>query len=312
MTGTMTTMTVATNLTLAATQCCPQCGFDIGFPPLEETQVTLLAAQKQIADLQAQVRLLNQKASSAVDRWADYEDELAQLRAELNSSRASHHQQQQQQPSQPFHSPTNSTAPTVSTPGPTPLQTPSASVTSASPARSSFLSSAGAASRISALLTSRKSTPNLKPSPVSPPPQPAHLRQSSNPTPFSAEPETPVTPAGPSTDELLQALSREQALRREAEGKLSDTSREVEELSVSLFEQANEMVATERRARAKLEERVGMLEKRDAEKKRRLERLESAMDRIDRVRLLLGVSGAEGGETGVEKGGYRTPARASV
>jgi predicted RNase H-like nuclease (RuvC/YqgF family) len=121
-----------------------------------------------------------------------------------------------------------------------------------------------------------------------------------------------VTPAGPSTDELLQALSREQALRREAEGKLSDTSREVEELSVSLFEQANEMVATERRARAKLEERVGMLEKRDAEKKRRLERLESAMDRIDRVRLLLGVSGAEGGETGVEKGGYRTPARASV
>jgi hypothetical protein len=67
----------------------------------------------------------------------------------------------------------------------------------------------------------------------------------------------------------------------------------VEELSVSLFEQANEMVATERRARAKLEERVGTLEKRDADKRRRLERLESAMERIDRVRSLLGVSAVE-------------------
>ncbi|KAK0626583.1 hypothetical protein B0T14DRAFT_562473 [Immersiella caudata] len=303
----MTTMTVAT---FSAAQCCPQCGFDVGLPPLEEAQAALLVAQKQIVDLEAQVRLLNQKASSAVDRWADYEDELTQLRAELNS-RNSQPQKQQQQPNQPFHSPTNSTAPTVSTPGPTPLQTPSASVASASPARSSFLSSTGAASRISALLTSRKSTPNLKPSPVSPPPQPTHLRQSSNPIPFSAEPEIPATPAGPSTDELLQALTREQALRREAEGKLSDTSREVEELSVSLFEQANEMVATERRARAKLEERVGMLEKRDMEKRRRLALLESAMERIDRVRSLLGVSGPDETGSGAREG-VRALVRASV
>ena len=56
---------------------------------------------------------------------------------------------------------------------------------------------------------------------------------------------------------------------------------------MSLFEQANEMVATERRARAKLEERIGMLEKRDTDKRRRLERLETAMERIDRVRSLL-------------------------
>lgn len=76
-------------------------------------------------------------------------------------------------------------------------------------------------------------------------------------------------------------------MRRAAEGKLDDTSREVEELSVTLFEQANEMVATERRARAKLEERVGELERREAQKKQRLERLESAVGRIDRVRNLL-------------------------
>jgi hypothetical protein len=98
-----------------------------------------------------------------------------------------------------------------------------------------------------------------------------------------------MTPPGtPSSDELLVALSKEQALRQAAEGRLSETSKEVEELSVQLFSQANEMVAEERRARAQLEERVEMLEKRDIEKRRRLERLESAMQRIERVRELLG------------------------
>jgi exosome complex component CSL4 len=88
-------------------------------------------------------------------------------------------------------------------------------------------------------------------------------------------------------EDLLEALSREQNLRRQAEGRLTATSKEMEELSAALFEQANEMVADERRARAKLEERVGELEKRDAEKKQRLDRLESAMNRVERVRNLL-------------------------
>ncbi|KAK5993355.1 hypothetical protein PT974_06785 [Cladobotryum mycophilum] len=94
-------------------------------------------------------------------------------------------------------------------------------------------------------------------------------------------------PTSPTQDDLLEALEREQSLRREAENRLSATSREVEELSAALFEQANEMVADERRARAKLEQRVGELEKRDADKKRRLDRLETSMDRIERVRNLL-------------------------
>jgi predicted RNase H-like nuclease (RuvC/YqgF family) len=88
-------------------------------------------------------------------------------------------------------------------------------------------------------------------------------------------------------EELIAALTKEKARRKEAEGKLNATSREVEELSVSLFEQANEMVATERRARAALEERVGELERRDKEKARRLERLERAMVRIENMRALL-------------------------
>jgi len=64
-------------------------------------------------------------------------------------------------------------------------------------------------------------------------------------------------------------------------------SGEIEDLSVQLFQQANEMVATERKARAKLEERVEVLERRDDEKRERLERLETAIKRIERVRGLL-------------------------
>lgn len=64
-------------------------------------------------------------------------------------------------------------------------------------------------------------------------------------------------------------------------------SGELEELSAQLFQQANEMVASERKARARLEERVEVLEGRDAEKRKRLERLERAVGRIERVHGLL-------------------------
>jgi chromosome segregation ATPase len=95
--------------------------------------------------------------------------------------------------------------------------------------------------------------------------------------------------------ELLEALTREQTLRHAAEGRLSATSREVEELSAALFEQANEMVADERRARAALAERVEVLEKRDADKNKRLERLEVAMVRIQNARAALSGAAAAGG-----------------
>lgn len=132
----------------------------------------------------------------------------------------------------------------------------------ASPTRTSFLQAAPG--RISALLYPRKSTPNLR---------------SDTPPPSAT--------ASNTTEDLLEALTREKTLRHEAEGRLSATSKEVEELSASLFEQANEMVADERRARARLEERVGELEKRDVDKRRRLERLEVAMQRIEKVKKML-------------------------
>ncbi|PQE15724.1 ribosomal L32 protein [Rutstroemia sp. NJR-2017a BBW] len=125
-----------------------------------------------------------------------------------------------------------------------------------SPSRFSYLP---VQNRFSSLL-SRKSTPNLQ---------------------------APPTPGAPSTTELVAALTSEQTLRKDAERKLSEASGELEELTAHLFMQANEMVATERKARAKLEERVELLERRDGEKRKRLERLEGAVQRIERVRGLL-------------------------
>ncbi|RMJ15989.1 hypothetical protein CDV36_004343 [Fusarium kuroshium] len=222
--------------------CCPGCGYAL---PLDHTQVQLLEAQARIVDLENQVRLLNEKASAAVDRWADYEDELTSLRAQLASSPT-----QKQLPA----TPTN--------------------------ARMSFLQSG--TSRLSALLSPRKSHPDLGSIETNPSRPPNQQRSASSGSHHQLQP-----PPSPSAEDLLEALSREQNLRKEAETKVAVTSQEVEELSAALFEQANEMVAEERRARAKLEQRVDELERRDMEKRRRLDKLEGAMNRIERVRLLL-------------------------
>lgn len=89
--------------------------------------------------------------------------------------------------------------------------------------------------------------------------------------------------------ELQDALTREQGLRKAAESQLSQASTELEELTVQLFSQANEMVAQERKARARLEERVAVLERRDIEKRSRLEKLEKAMARVERLKALVNV-----------------------
>lgn len=93
--------------------------------------------------------------------------------------------------------------------------------------------------------------------------------------------------ASPPSSQLIAELRREKSLRKAAEGKLSESSAEVEELSAELFMRANEMVAVERKERAKLESRVGFLEQKDFEKNQRLEKLESAIRRIERVQDLL-------------------------
>lgn len=88
--------------------------------------------------------------------------------------------------------------------------------------------------------------------------------------------------------QLQHALDREQSLRKAAENQLTQANTELEDLTVQLFSQANEMVAQERKARARLEERVAVLERRDVEKRKRLDRLEKSMQRVERLRSLVG------------------------
>jgi DNA anti-recombination protein RmuC len=112
----------------------------------------------------------------------------------------------------------------------------------------------------------------------------------------------PSSTPTPRERELEVLLAQSQAQRLAAENKCDNMSAEIEELTGSLFSQANEMVADERREGARLRERIRFLEERDAkfamkvqrieerdrERKKRLERLERAMGRIERARELLG------------------------
>ncbi|KAK7728966.1 hypothetical protein SLS57_002198 [Botryosphaeria dothidea] len=230
-------------LSTTASSSCPECGTAV--PRLSEFSED--APQQRIVELENQVRMLTEKASTAVDKLADYEDELRHLRALQAKAAAA--------------------AADPSTTLGTSAATPSGDDNrprTANPAGSSTRTS-----RITSLLGRRKSSSSI----------------SAGIPPAGAVPPLPGAP--PQEQELRSALEKERSLRQEAEGKVSAMSSELEELTATLFSQANEMVAEERRARAKLEERVELLEKRDKDKRRRLERLENAVQRIERVRGLL-------------------------
>jgi exosome complex component CSL4 len=135
----------------------------------------------------------------------------------------------------------------------------------------SFLQSG--TSRLSSFLSPRKfhDLPQIDTNPSRPP----NVRSISSQSHRPQQQVQAQAPPSPSAENLLEALNREQSLRKEAEGKVAATSQEVEELSAALFEEA------------KLEQRVDELERRDMEKRRRLDKLEGAMSRIERVRLML-------------------------
>jgi uncharacterized phage infection (PIP) family protein YhgE len=251
---------------------CPNCGHSLAAPSTESHQA-LLQAQRQIAELQAQVELLNQKANAAVDRWADYEDEISRLRAASTSTNAT----------TSYTNNSNNERP----------HTPAPSAPDSSP-RSSFLGAA-TASRISQLLTPRRSNSNSNTTTApSTPVQRGSLTSVSSPALDKSLPAPPD-----STAELRELLQTERQRRVAAEAKLDATSREVEDLSASLFEQANEMVATERRARAKLEEKIEIMGLREKEKGERVRRLEGAVLRIERARGVLGLKENEDAEGGL-------------
>ncbi|KAI0392607.1 hypothetical protein F5Y17DRAFT_435578 [Xylariaceae sp. FL0594] len=299
---------------LSEPTCCPNCGLSLPRAPTD-SDVLLKNARRQIEDLQSQVRLLNQKAAAAVDRWADYEDELSRLRAASTSTNNSSTTSITTTTAATTHTRGNSNAPknndnTSSNNRP---HTPDASV-GASSQRSSFLGAG--ASRISQLLSlsPRKSAlahsinniahmnPTTTTTISSPIPIPtttaASISTPSLPLPDSGtlnnndsnnnrESADTAMITRQAARELASALAHERRLRLAAEEKLAATGREIEDLSASLFEQANGMVAAERRARAALEEQLGVLRARDVEKGARLERLEGAVRVIERARALV-------------------------
>ena len=99
------------------------------------------------------------------------------------------------------------------------------------------------------------------------------------------------SPSSAALTDLQQALAKETKARVAAEKKYHELEQELEDLSATLFEQANEMVAKERKEKAKLEERIKVLEERDMLSRKRLEMVEGALGRIERVRKLLGSEG---------------------
>ncbi|KAF1846926.1 uncharacterized protein K460DRAFT_303898 [Cucurbitaria berberidis CBS 394.84] len=220
---------------------CPSCGTSVQVD-IEQIE----GARRRIAELEAQMEWLKEKATAAVDKCADYEDQLRSLRVAQSRDRL----------------PRSNTSDSLD-----PLQhsdeQPRPATAGATVAKHSRFS----------FLTARRGSPNNSTSSPPPPPQ------------LSKDPS--ILPPAPADTALLNELERERARRVKAEARIQNVDSEIEELSVQLFSQANEMVADERRARAKLEERVELLERRDREKMGRLDRLEKAVSRIDRVKAML-------------------------
>ncbi|KAL8735913.1 MAG: hypothetical protein Q9166_000475 [cf. Caloplaca sp. 2 TL-2023] len=273
-------------------QACPSCGADI----TDLLRTLAQSKQSRISELEAQVRILTDKATAAadrniqVDKLADYEDQLHQLKY-LSSA--------PQQPRSP--SPTHLSPSTPEHPPRPPSET--------------AIHRSSLQTRLSSLLPSSRRSASQPPS-SAPPTQLTHsqsVRQ--QPSAIHTHPDH-HTDSNPLPTDLHVALEQERALRLAAEAQLSNTHTEIEELSTQLFSEANELVAAERRSlhdlqnrydrlqeeakemekrveerekeEGRLRSRLGVLEGREGEKGRRWEELERRVRRVEKVRGLLG------------------------
>lgn len=88
-------------------------------------------------------------------------------------------------------------------------------------------------------------------------------------------------------DDISEKLKREMKMRLDLEAKYKRLQDESEVLSQSLFEEANQMVAAERKLNHVATVKLQLLQDREADRKQRLEELEAAVGRIQRVRSIL-------------------------
>jgi septal ring factor EnvC (AmiA/AmiB activator) len=97
----------------------------------------------------------------------------------------------------------------------------------------------------------------------------------------------PASPVSSAISKLQAALAAETSRRIAAEKMFKNLETESEDLSLTLSEQANEMVAMEGKEKAKLETRLKVLKERDTSRQKRLEMVEAALTRMERVKKLL-------------------------
>ncbi|KAK5199936.1 hypothetical protein LTR92_000477 [Exophiala xenobiotica] len=274
------TQAYASAADLAASSC-PSCGYH--FPPQTDPSTEAAEAHRRILDLDAQVRLLNSKAASAVDKLADYEDEIRYLREAYARS------QQQGRGNGPNSPPLEGPGPAMAgrqqqqqqpQPQPQPPHQLSrlASLSALLPGRRKESNSGQGQPVTPSAATFPQNATAYNNNTLSPPKTPYSGIRSAAPTLQATQSDTQII----TLSSLQSSLEEERTLRQRAETNLYNAQSELEELTAQLFGQANEMVATERKERAKLEDRVKVLEQRDLEKRKRLERLEKAMMRIER------------------------------
>ncbi|KAK5710403.1 hypothetical protein LTR17_018930 [Elasticomyces elasticus] len=206
----------------------------------------------KMRELEDEVRILAEKANNASQRFADYENEIRVLQAKL---RQQHRQENNSDDTQPALAPEKPTL-----------------------------------SRFGSLMHSRKAGPSNN-----------GVAQT----------------ASAREKEFEGELVKERTQRIAAEKQVKTLEAEVEELSATLFQEANEMVSSARQETAalqdklqimeqqaaeqhvdadveglreknkRLRDRVKLLEQRDRDRRRRLEKLDAATKRIDRVKTLL-------------------------
>lgn len=85
------------------------------------------------------------------------------------------------------------------------------------------------------------------------------------------------------SQDLQQQLQKERQLRESAERKANAMAIELEELSQTLFEEANTMVANERKEKAELEKQLKMFDEKESSRRNRLSLLEDAIVKLTRL-----------------------------
>ncbi|KAL8661573.1 MAG: hypothetical protein Q9202_005459 [Teloschistes flavicans] len=303
-------------------QACPSCGGDIN----NILQTLAQSFQSRIAELETQVRILTDKATAAVDKLADYEDQLHQLKSTSQQPQPSPSTDPPAAPTHNREPPSRADSSTALQAHRSPLQTrlanflPSARRSASTPPSSAPPTQLTHSQSVRQAPSQPQSHPLSSSSGVG-----GHHHTASNPLPTDS-----------STSDMATALANEHALRVAAEAHLSASQTEIEELSTQLFSEANEMVATERRNLASLQakhaqlqeeargwerhvkereererrlrERLKVLEGRDGEKRFKWEELERRVGRVERVKALLG----EDGRRAVSAGDADHRARAAI